>query len=293
MIVCATIWFSLLIFYAIRTHIRIKTNQSVEASARAHFLLIFFAGTLGICLALFVRDLFSGNQTNADSFFYSFLIAGIFGIIFYFYYAYNEAKKKVLANEAALSEARYQTLEHQMRPHFLFNALNSLAELIESKEETAAEMTYKLSDLYRRILQNSKTKTSTLKSEIEIACGYLELEKLRLGNRLDFSFDVTYEEIYLPSLMLQTLVENAIKHGVAKSVAGGRVSVSIQKENNLYSLTVTNTGEPFKQNSIEGNGLANTKERLSLLYNEQHKFKIETNGEKTIATFFFTGEKID
>lgn len=294
-IVCGTIWFSLLIFYSIRMYIHTKTKQPVEPSPRAHFLLIGFAGILGICLALFVRDFFEGTRSNTDTFFYAFLLACIFGIIFYFYYAYNEAKKKILANEAALSTARYQTLEHQMRPHFLFNALNSLAELIESKEENAAEMTYKLSDLYRRILQNSKTKTSSLTSEIEIARGYLELEKLRFGNRLDFLFCVpdNTDEIYLPSLMLQTLVENAIKHGVAKSIEGGRVFVDVKRvENNFYSLSLSNTGEPFKQNSIEGNGLANTKERLSLLYGNRHKFNIEANGETTVK-FFFTGEKID
>lgn len=292
-IVCITIWLALLIFYGIKTHIHTKTNQPVEASPRAHFLFITFAGILGICLAIFVRDFFDGLHTSFDTFFYSFLLAGVFGIIFYFYYAYNEAKKKILANEAALSEARYQTLEHQMRPHFLFNALNSLAELIETKEENAARMTQKLSDLYRQILQNSKTKTSTLESEIEIARSYLELEQLRLGNRLDYLLDVPYKEIYLPSLMLQTLVENAIKHGVAKSVEGGRVSVSIIKENGLYQLSVSNTGEPFKQTSTEGNGLANTKERLNLLYGKRHRFNIENIDGETIANFFFTGKKID
>lgn len=293
-IVCATIWLSLLIFYGIRTHIHSKTKQPVEAgSPRAHLLFTTFAGILGVCLALFVRDFFDGMHTNFDTFFYSFLLAGVFGIIFYFYYAYNEAKKKILANEVALSEARYQTLEHQMRPHFLFNALNSLAELIETKEENAARMTQKLSDLYRRILQNSKTKTSSLESEIEIARSYLELEKLRLGNRLDYSIDVPDKEIYLPSLMLQTLVENAIKHGVAKSVEGGRVDVLIREENGLYHLTVSNTGEPFKQRSTEGNGLANTKERLNLLYGKQHKFNIESTSAETTANFYFTGKKID
>jgi len=291
--VCLTIFFTILIFYGIRNYVHIKTGQPVEPSPRTHFFLVTFAGILGICLALFLRNRLPGMRATTDTFFYAFLIAGIFGIIFYFYYAYNEARKKSLANEAALSEARYQTLEHQMRPHFLFNALNSLAELIESREENAAEMTYKLSELYRKILSNSKTKTSSLKAELEIVQSYLDLEKLRLGSRLDFSFDVVDDEIYLPSLMLQTLVENAIKHGVAKSIEGGRVGVSIVKENNLYRLSVSNTGETFKQNSTEGNGLANTKARLNLLYGNCHEFKIETSGEKTVASFFFTGEKID
>ncbi len=244
-------------------------------------------------LALFLRNLFLGQRTTAESLFFAFLISGVFGVIFYFYYAYNEAKKKVFANEAALSEARYQTLENQMRPHFLFNALNSLAELIESKEENAAEMTYKLSELYRKILSNSKTKTSPLKAEIEIVQSYLDLEKLRLDSRLDFSFDITDDDIYLPGLMLQTLVENAIKHGVAKSIKGGHVRISVVKENAFYHLSVSNTGEAFRQNSGEGNGLANTIERLNLLYGDIHEFKIETIDEKTVAGFFLTGEKID
>jgi sensor histidine kinase YesM len=297
LIIGGVIWSLLALFYAAKVFIHIRTGQSIDVSPYAFLLLVCLVALCGISAALFLMGFFLSRKTSAEGLFYTLTLTSIFGVVFYFYHSYNKAKERALASEAALSQARYQTLEHQMRPHFLFNALNSLAELIESKEETAAEMTYKLSDLYRQILQNSKTKTSSLDSEVEIARRYLELEQLRFGPRLSFSFDAPNEtdEIFLPSLMLQTLVENAIKHGVAKSIEGGNVFVEIKRtKNGLYCLSVTNTGEGFKQTSIAGNGLRNTRERLELLYGNRHEFSIGpgANGE-TRASFFFTGEKID
>jgi sensor histidine kinase YesM len=185
-----------------------------------------------------------------------------------------------------------------MRPHFLFNALNSLAELIESKQENAAETTYKLSDLYRLILTNSGLKTAPLDSEIEIVRSYLELEQLRFGSRLQFHIEApeNSHEIFLPSLTLQTLVENAIKHGVSPSIEGGRVVIEIARLiDEGYVLRVTNTGSSFQPQTLNnGVGLANTRARLDLLYGNRHKFRVESDGlGRTVASFELSGAKID
>jgi sensor histidine kinase YesM len=192
----------------------------------------------------------------------------------------------------------------------LFNALNSLAELIESGQENAAETTYKLSDLYRQILANSGLKTARLDSEIEIVRSYLELEQLRFGTRLNFNIKQpeNSHEIFLPSLTLQTLVENAVKHGVAPSIEGGHIVIEITQSapqvdnlrlrsqpNKLYLLRVTNTGTRYQpQVSSNGAGLANTRARLELFYGKRHEFKLESDDlGRTIASFYFSGEKID
>jgi LytS/YehU family sensor histidine kinase len=207
-------------------------------------------------------------------------------------------KEESLQLRAESAEARYHTLEQQMRPHFLFNALNSLAELIESGQQNAAETAYKLSDLYRRILANSGLKTAPLEAEIEIARSYLELEQLRYGPRLRFTIDVpsNSRELYLPSLMLQTLVENAIKHGIAPSIEGGCIEIAItQQPDKRYRLCVTNMGARYQpQASSNGTGLANTRARLDLLYGDRHQFELRVDERgRTAASFYFTGEKID
>jgi LytS/YehU family sensor histidine kinase len=132
---------------------------------------------------------------------------------------------------------------------------------------------------------------------------YLELEQLRFGSRLSFSIGrpENSHEIFLPSLTPQTLVENAVKHGVAPSIEGGHITVEItavegaRQADKLYALCVTNTGAPYRPKaSNNGTGLANTRARLELLYGDRHEFKVESDRQgRTVASFKFTGERVD
>src|SRR5262249_24449051 len=206
-------------------------------------ILINLVGlAVGVWVAMGINQRALGKPGSGEGFLGSMIFGGIIILVFAFYLAYKQEKEEALTLRAEAAEARYHVLETQLRPHFLFNALNSLAELIESKQEKAVENTYKLSDLYRQILANSGLKTARLDSEIEIVRSYLELEQLRFGSRL--RFDIEYpensHEIYLPSLALQTLVENAVKHGVAPSVDGGHIAIVISRQlDDHYSLRVT------------------------------------------------------
>jgi sensor histidine kinase YesM len=283
--------------YAILTALRIRTGFLVRRFLLLDISIAAVAVSSGILLALFLESIIFQEEMRI-SIFYPALIFSIFiGMLFFLHIAYRRAKEEALTLQAVAAESKYHTLEHQMRPHFLFNALNSLAELIESGHERAAEMTHLLSDLYRQILANSKLKTATIHSEIEIARRYLELEQLRFGSRLQFSIDAPIEapDIFIPSLMMQTLVENAVKHGIAKSIEGGTIAVEVLKpSDNLYQLKVSNSGAPYKETDSQGTGLVNTRERLALLYGNAHEFNIHTNGAgKTVASFYFTGEKLD
>jgi hypothetical protein len=276
--------------------VRLRTGIRLELGVFSEIAIALFGMLAGIWLALFVREQIWGEKFAIPTLLSALVLGTFIGILFFLYIYYSRARADALALKAAAAESRYQTLEHQMRPHFLFNALNSLAELIESKHESAADMTYLLADLYRQILANSKLKTAPLTSEIEIARRYLDLEKLRFGERLSYSINVKepIDNLYLPSLMLQTLVENAVKHGVAKSVNGGAIDIEIHPvAKSLYQLTVSNTGTPFQAAKQNGTGLDNTRARLELLYPNRHQFAITADGERTIARFNFTGEQID
>ncbi len=281
-------------FYAALTRIAVKTGKFYQPPVVFEILLGSFGAMTGMWLVDFVRTWVSGTSGPSPPWLPVFIFSGMVATAFSLYFAYQQAKEDSLASRAEAAEARYHVLENQMRPHFLFNALNSLAELIESGREDAAETTYKLSNLYRRILANSGLKTASLESEVEIARDYLELEQLRFGSRLRFELRLPddCEQVFLPSLMLQTLVENAVKHGIAPSVKGGEVLIEIRSEDGGYCLKVENSGSLLKTELSEGIGLVNTNARLDLLYGNRHGFQLCSKNGRTIASFHFTGENI-
>jgi sensor histidine kinase YesM len=195
-------------------------------------------------------------------------------------------------------QAELNAMRSQMNPHFLFNSLNSVSTMASIDPEKAQTMISRLADLYRGILDSSKTATSPLSHEIEIASNYLELEKMRFGDRLTYGISAPegLGDVYSPGLLLQTLVENAVKHGIAPSRQGGRVDVTIEaKGGGLYRMTVRNSGQAFngrRESAEGGTGLANTVRRLDLLYGTRHEFMLEQDASgDTVATFLFTGER--
>ncbi len=200
--------------------------------------------------------------------------------------------------ERAQVQSELDAMRSQMNPHFLFNSLNSVSTIASIDAGRAQEMISRLADLYRGILDSSKTATSPLKHEIEIASNYLELEKMRFGERLTYEIDAPPDlgHLYAPGLLLQTLVENAVKHGVGPSRQGGKVSVKVEAaDGGLFRMTVRNTGAAFdgrRESAQGGTGIANTIRRLDLLYGTRHRFHLakEANGE-TVASFVFTGER--
>ena len=220
-----------------------------------------------------------------------------------FYHAFHSGRRRILELERATVSSKYETLKAQLQPHFLFNSLNSLSELIDARMPEASLMTSRLADLYRHILENSKEKTTTLASELTIIQDYLELEKLRFGHRLSFSIqsDVSNDSIYIPSLILQTLVENAVKHGISPSIDGGHVSVKATLSPNKWvAIEIKNSGLPLQfakehlTGRSTGTGLSNAKERLTLMYGEKHEFFIgkDEDGD-TVVRFCVSGERFE
>jgi sensor histidine kinase YesM len=281
--------------YAILFALGPKTMERWGMSLLFQVAVAALGTGVGIWLTMLARNVLAGEKVGGD--FLPSLVFGLFCmVLFSLFLAYRQVREDALALRAAAAEARYDALERQMRPHFLFNSLNSLVELIETDAESAAEMAQTLADLYREILASSKTKTAPLRSELEIVRRYLDLERLRFGPRLayDIRADEDLGEVHVPSLVLQTLVENAVKHGVTGSLDGGRVEVTAGREpGGLYRLAVANTGRPWSSDARDGTGLANTRERLDALFGDRHRFAVgaDENG-RTVASFVVTGERL-
>ena len=185
--------------------------------------------------------------------------------------------------ETQLAQARLDSLKMQLHPHFLFNTLNSISVLMRDDVESANQMLVRLSELLRIALKSSSSHEVLLKDELDFLVRYLEIEKIRFQDRLQFEFDVDDRALAskVPNLILQPIVENAIKYGVAPQASNGLIKISAAKENGSVHLVVADNGPGFDTSSDDGNGigLKNTRERLRKLYADRHEFVV-TSGAR-------------
>jgi LytS/YehU family sensor histidine kinase len=171
-----------------------------------------------------------------------------------------------------LSRAQFAALRQQMEPHFMFNALNSIAGLVrDHRNDAAVSMIVGLSEFLRRASEDSHRSQVTLAEETEYLQRYLDIQKTRFAERLRVSMDIPAELLHapVPNLLLQPLVENAIKHGIAKRVAGGSIRISGRRRNGNLYLSVYNDGPMLPadwQTTGKGIGIANLRTRLQILH---------------------------
>jgi len=169
-----------------------------------------------------------------------------------------------------LAKAQLSALRQQIEPHFLFNTLNTIAGLVrEGANDRAVDMIAKLSDLLRQTLQTTDRQQVELAEELEMVSKYLQIEKTRFAERLQVNVDVPQDLLHVrvPSLILQPVVENAVKHGIAKRVQGGTIAISAARSNGTLTLCVANDGPEFAANfEKKGIGLQNVRDRLATLY---------------------------
>ena len=194
------------------------------------------------------------------------LILGVIGLQFYLMHL--ERNQHI----AAQSRAELDALQARIRPHFLFNSLNTAAELTQEDPEAAEAALLNLASLFRAALNAGET--STLKAEITLAKAYIDLERWRLGDRLSVVWHLPDQlpDISLPALTLQPLLENAVGHGIEGIPSGGSISVNLLQSEQKITLLITNpAGE--KPTRLKGNGMAidNIRKRLELLLGEQAK----------------------
>ncbi|HST19615.1 MAG TPA: histidine kinase, partial [Blastocatellia bacterium] len=207
------------------------------------------------------------------------VIVGIY-YAFNYYQKYREREVRALQLEGRLAQAELQNLKMQLHPHFLFNTLHAISVLMQEDVQAANRMLVRLGDLLRMTLDNVGTHEVSLKQELEFLQGYLEIEQTRFQDRLTICMDVDplVLDARVPNLILQPLVENAIRHGIAPRASSGKLEIRAAREDGSIRLEVQDNGlglpEADEANVLKGVGLSNTRARLEQLYGPKHQFKM-------------------
>lgn len=211
-------------------------------------------------------------------------------MIYYFYHYIEKSRKQqvdTLKMETLVKELELKTIKSHINPHFIFNALNSIRALIDENPNRARTAITELSNILRSSMQAEKLETVSFEKELNIVKDYLALEHIRFEDRLKVEYEIDEDTLDqpVPPMMLQTLVENAIKHGISKQVNGGRVKIISDFKENFHELIIQNTGYLNGSLYDDGFGLTSTKNRLQLLFGEKANFDIkEITGNTVEAT---------
>lgn len=246
------------------------------------FLLAFIE--IGVYRALNIEaeksdiSLFQIVFSNA---FNSFIYLFIWNAIYFMYHYISKSRKQQLDTlqlEALVKELELKTIKAHINPHFIFNSLNSIRALVDENPARAREAVTELSNILRSSMQTDKTESVTFERELDIVKDYLALENMRFEDRLKIEYKIDEDTLDqpVPPMMLQTLVENAIKHGISKQISGGIVRIISDYKDKYHELAVQNTGQlNGLMNKGEGFGLSSTANRLNLLYGDKAKFEIK------------------
>ena len=216
-----------------------------------------------------------------------------------YYRKYRERELRALQLETRLAHAQLDALKMQLHPHFLFNTLNSISVLMSEDVVAARRMLTRMSELLRASLENVGRHEVSLREELDFLKNYLEIEQTRFHDRLAVRMEIEpgVLDARVPNLILQPLVENAIRHGVAPRAQQGLIEISAAREDGMVELKVRDNGPGLQSNAPEsltkGIGLSNTQARLNQLYGERHRFELKdaTGGglEVVIAIPFQNG----
>jgi signal transduction histidine kinase len=202
-----------------------------------------------------------------------------------YYRRYRKGELAASRLEAQLARAQLQVLKMQMHPHFLFNTLNAISALLHRDIDLADRMIARLGDLLRLTLENAGTQEVTLQQELDFVGVYLEIEGARLGPRLGVHFAVEPEtrSACVPNLILQPLVENAIRHGIAPYPRAGRIEIAARRAEGRLEIQVRDDGPGVGTECKEGVGLSNTRARLQQLYGPAHSFEMVNGPERGLT----------
>lgn len=279
-----------------------KWNWSTLPLHRLAVRVVISVLLLGLIMALVNQPLdrhyLEENLINQPFLFWGYyatwcknLFAWILSYTVYHYVEQNRlAGYEKIMLRMSMREAEAKVLRSQLNPHFTFNALNSIRALVYEDPAKAQVSITQLSNILRNSLLADRRKTVDLQEELRTVEDYLELEKVRYEERLKYTIETNPQAIYwqVPPMMLQTLVENGIKHGVAKEMGGGFVHLKADIVNDILLITIRNSGSLISTESATsesgGVGLKNTSERLSILYGKEASFDIFQEQEKVVRS---------
>lgn len=256
--------------------------------ALVSFFIATFLGVIAAryILSFFFRE-FSGQPLMPGwrNFIFSVGMGLTFGFAFYYYdIVQTKLRRKEMDEEKAralATEAQLASLESKIHPHFLFNTLNSIASLIRDEPVLAEKMVEKLSSLLRYSLDSTAKNTVLFEQELEVTIKYLEIEKIRFQERLEYDIvvDDGLANVKVPPLALQTLAENSIKHVAAKTSRQTKISISAKASDTKVTIEVSDSGPGFDRDAIrEGHGLSLLAERLMVIYKGEADLDVVGDG---------------
>jgi len=213
-----------------------------------------------------------------------FLLWSVIYFAIAFFSRYRREEIERLKWENALKEFELNKLKSQLNPHFVFNALNGIRSLVDEDPVKAKSAITQLSNILRNSLLSDRARTISFSEELKTVNDYLNLEKIRYEERLSFSseLDPATLSLQVPPMMIQTLVENAVKHGISKRVDGGTILIQSKIEKGYGEIRIDNTGT-LQSTDSDGFGIVNTLHRLELIYNKPDLFSILQSNPETVS----------
>ena len=250
-------------------------------------LMYFLRIPISMPLGLFSVSVAFDPQNILGLSFYYAIIFFIWSAL-YFIYNYFERYNKSLKLEAYARAIELSNLKSQLNPHFIFNALNSIRALVDENPAKSKQAINQLSSILRNSLVTEKRELTRFNDELKIVKDYLGLESIRFEERLhtEFIIDPQSKEFLVPPLMIQTLVENGIKHGISRLTEGGLIQIKTSIENDRLNIQVRNSGRYVNgvKRTSGGMGLENTRQRLRLIYGDAATFRILTENDSFVLT---------
>lgn len=223
----------------------------------------------------------------------------LWSLIYFFYHFFKNYKAEEIKNlrwEAARNEIELNKLKSQLNPHFIFNSMNSIRALVEENPKIAKKAITQLSNILRSNMLMGKQRLIHFSEELKLVHDYLAIEGYRYEERLSVSFDISpnSKHIMIPPLMIQTLVENGIKHGIAHLPKGGSLAIVAELEKDYLIISITNSGQYDANKKTEtGFGIENTKERLRLLFSGKASFEIKNKNKTEVICIVKLPQNID
>lgn len=217
-------------------------------------------------------------------------IANLVSCVILYAFVYVEGKNELMKNSIKLSEYKADIMMSQIGPHFIYNTLSTISALCTIDPKKAQSLTDDFSDYLRTNLNlRNKQRLSPFTDELNHATKYLEIEKIRFGDRLNYEYDIETTNFYMPTLSLQPIVENAVKHGITRRNEGGTIKISAKEQSGFFVVSITDNGVGFDAENFmpqEGHyGLSTTKERLDILLHGHMKIESKI-GEGTQVTVY-------
>ncbi len=210
-------------------------------------------------------------------------------LVIYFAYHYFMNYNLALKQDAAIKEIELQNLKSQLNPHFIFNALNSIRALVDENPVKSKSAITQLSNILRNSLVSDKKRLTLFSEELQMVDDYLSLERVRYEERLSIEMEI-HPETYnflIPPLMLQTIVENGIKHGVSKLKSGGKIQIKGYIKKAKLVIEVRNSGhfEKKEKSKTTGLGIINTEKRLNMIYGDTANFFVKNEEHGTVLAY--------